>query len=180
MTLKSVLSYAPVVIAALLLIGFFARYLYRTPSYVNGEKATDITGVMPSGDTVRLSDIRNKYILLDFWGSWCGPCLAEVPDLILLYNKYHDQAFQDADGFEIFSVGIEKDKRRWFQTIQYEGMRWQYHVSDLQNFDSPIAKQYGVRFIPAKFLIAPDGMIIAVNQPVGDIEKILESKLRNN
>lgn len=180
MSVKSVLSYTPLLIAALLLIGFFARYLYRTPTYVTGEMSTDISGVLPSGDTARLSDIRNKYILLDFWGSWCGPCIAEIPDLIQLYDSYHAARFTDGDGFEIFSVGIESNRERWFQTIQYEGMKWQYHISDQQNFDSPIARQYGVRYIPAHFLIDPKGRIITVNQPLADVDKILKDRLASN
>lgn len=166
-----------IVIAAILLY-FIGKYLYAHPKYINGEKAPDFTATMLTGAPMTLSDLKGQYILLDFWGSWCGPCVAEAPDLKKLYDNYHGKNYTDAKGFEIVSVGIESDKMRWQAAIQRLNMNWQYHVSDFQNLDSPIAKMYGVRVIPTKFLLNTEGVIIGVNKPIEEVEKFLSSKIK--
>ena len=157
-----------IVLVAILLY-FIGKYFYAQPKYINGEKAPDFTATMLTGEPMKLSDLKGQYILLDFWGSWCGPCVAEAPSLKKLYDNFHGKNYTDAKGFEIVSVGIESDKMRWQATIQRLGMNWQYHVSDFQNLDSPIAKMYGVRVIPTKFLINTEGVIIGVNKPIEEI-----------
>lgn len=168
------------IIVALIITGIFARYMSRTPKVVNGETAPDFSALTAYGDSMRLSDLRGKYVLLDFWGSWCGPCLAESPSLVQLYHKFHGQHFEDADDFEIVSVGIERKKENWLGAIQYFGLNWKYHVSDANYFDSEAAKKYGVRVIPTKFLLNKDGIIIGVNQSVEEIDKLLEQKRLKN
>ena len=160
------------------LLYFIGKYFYAQPKYINGEKAPDFTATMLTGSPMTLSDLKGQYILLDFWGSWCGPCVAEAPRLRKLYDTFHGKNFSDAKGFEIVSVGIESDKMRWQAAIQRLNMNWQYQVSDFQNLDSPIAKMYGVRVIPTKFLINTEGVIIGVNKPIEEIEKFLSSKIK--
>ncbi len=166
------------IVLALIVIYFIGKYFYKQPKYINGADAPDFTGMMPDGSAMKLSDLKGQYVLLDFWGSWCAPCLAEAPDLKYVYDSFHGKNFKDAKGFEIVSVGIESDKDRWLSAIQRYNMTWRFHISDFKNLDSPIAKQYGVRVIPTKFLLNTEGVIIGVNQSLKDIEKVLTSKLQ--
>ncbi len=170
-------------ILTFLLIGviafFLGRKIYFTPNFVNGERAANFTGTMPDGTTMELSDLEGKYVLLDFWGSWCGPCRVENPALVQLYQEFHGKAFQDASNFEIVSVGIETKKERWLAAIQKDNLNWKYHVSELTNFQSEIAKLYGVREIPTKFLLNEDGMIIGVNQSVEEIAAFLRERVKS-
>jgi thiol-disulfide isomerase/thioredoxin len=165
-------------VLAMGLIYLLGKYLYAKPKFINGERAPDFTMVMANGTIFQLSSLKGRYILLDFWGSWCGPCLREAPELRRIYETYHDKNFKDATGFELVSVGIEQNRNSWTSTINRLNMNWQYHVSDFQNMESPVAKQYGVRVIPTKFLINTEGVIIGVNQPIDVIEKFLQSKLK--
>lgn len=166
------------ILLAALILYFIGKYLYAQPKYINGEKAPDFTATMYTDSSMTLSDLHGHYILLDFWGSWCGPCIAEAPQLKKLYADFQGKNFKDAKGFEIVSVGIESDRIRWQSAIQRLNLNWPYHVSDFQNLDSPIAKMYGVRVIPTKFLINTEGVIVGVNQSMEEIEKILLSKLQ--
>ncbi|GAB4293218.1 MAG: TlpA disulfide reductase family protein [Marinilabiliales bacterium] len=118
--------------------------------------APDIAEPSPDGDTIRLSSLRGKYVLLDFWASWCAPCRRENPNLVKNYNKYHDK------GFEIYQVSLDKNKNDWVKAIKDDGLNW-IHVSDLQFWNCKAAKMYNVQSIPANFLIDPEGKIIAVN-----------------
>lgn len=120
------------------------------------------------GGEVALSSVvgDGKYVLLDFWASWCGPCMSELPYLLSAYEKYHDK------GFEIFGVSLDSERDNWVNCVKNNKMDW-YHVSSLTRWDSPVVKLYGVSSIPGSFLIAPDGTIIARNLR----EKELENKL---
>ena len=155
-----------------------ARYFYKKPSVINGEAAPNFISMRPDGSSFDLSTLRGQYVLLDFWGSWCGPCIEEVPQLRALHKKFHGKIFSDAKNFDIVSFGVEKDRARWLSAIQQLGMdEWQ-HVSDFKYLESPVTQLYGVRVIPTKILLNTEGVIIGVNLPIEEIEKILEQKIQ--
>jgi thiol-disulfide isomerase/thioredoxin len=166
-----------IVVLAMMLLYFMGKYLYAKPKFINGEIAPDFVLQTAADSSFQLSSLKGQYVLLDFWGSWCGPCLNEAPDLKRLYETFHGKKFVDASGFDMVSVGIEEDKNRWLSAINRYNLTGPYHVSDFKNLDSPVAKQYGVRVIPTKFLINTEGVIIGVNQPIEVIEKFLHSKI---
>lgn len=120
---------------------------------------------------------ENKLILLDFWGSWCGPCRKANPELVSLYNEFENAKFENADGFEIVSVAIETDEKPWKKAIQQDGLRWKNHIVQLDRFSSPIAKLYGVHEIPTTYMINPEGKILGVNMTYDEMKKLLSSKL---
>ncbi|WP_316750097.1 TlpA disulfide reductase family protein [Pedobacter gandavensis] len=135
-----------------------------------GKKAPDFEGNTPEGKTIKLSDHFGKYLLLDFWASWCGPCRRENPNLVKVYQKYHDK------GFDIFAVSLDKSKEAWLKGIKDDNLSWT-HVSDLTFWNSAGAKLYGVRAIPANVLIDPNGVIIARNLSGEALDKKLEELL---
>jgi peroxiredoxin len=122
-----------------------------------GAMAPDLAFSNPEGKILKLSDLRGKVVLLDFWASWCRPCRMENPNVVKDYHKYHEK------GFEVFSVSLDKDKNSWLKAIQDDGLIWPNHVSDLKYWSSEAAAIYGVTSIPATFLIGKDGRIIAKN-----------------
>ncbi|WP_216848924.1 TlpA disulfide reductase family protein [Pedobacter sp. L105] len=121
-----------------------------------GSQAIDFAQVTPDGKTVRLSDFKGKYVLIDFWASWCGPCREENPNIVAAYNKYKGK------GFTILGVSLDNPgaKKSWIKAIADDQLIWT-QVSDLKGWDNSVALQYGVRGIPANFLIDPNGKIIA-------------------
>lgn len=119
-----------------------------------GSMAPDFTLQTPDGKDVSLSDYRGKNVLLDFWASWCGPCLREVPNVKKVYDRYHSQ------GFEILSVSLDDKKDNWENAIEKYDLNWG-HVSSLKGWLCPVAKLYSVSGIPAMFLIDKTGKIIA-------------------
>jgi peroxiredoxin len=121
-----------------------------------GQQAPDITLDSPEGKPVSLSSLRGKYVLIDFWASWCGPCRNENPNVVRMYNKFKGK------NFEIFGVSLDKSKDKWLEAIKDDGLSW-VHVSDLQYWQSAGAKLYNVQGIPATFLIDPNGKVIAKN-----------------
>lgn len=123
-------------------------------SRVAGAMAPEIDLPTPEGDNIKLSDLRGKVVLIDFWASWCGPCRRENPNVVKVYEKYKDK------GFEILSVSLDRDKNRWLQAIEQDNMDW-LHVSDLKFWQSVAAKTYGVSSIPYTVLVDREGKIIA-------------------
>jgi peroxiredoxin len=121
-----------------------------------GSKAPEIALPTPQGDTVRLSDLRGEYVLLDFWAAWCKPCRVENPNLVKAYDRYHGK------GFEIYQVSLDRDRDAWVKAIEKDNLDW-YHVSDLQHFQSAAAQKYNINAIPANFLLNPEGVIIDKN-----------------
>ena len=106
----------------ILLVGmialFIGRYFYQQPRFVNGESTPDFTATTITGEQLELSSLRGNYVLLDFWGSWCGPCRQENPRLVQLYDKYQNTSFQQAESFVVISIGIEENENRWRRAIE--------------------------------------------------------------
>jgi len=122
-----------------------------------GNQAPDIVLNDPQGKSHSLSSLKGHVVLIDFWASWCRPCRAENPNVVRLYKKYH------GDGFEIFSVSLDKTKDRWEKAIADDGLLWQNHVSDLMGWKSAGAQLYNVTGIPFTVLVDEEGKIITTN-----------------
>ena len=169
------------ILVAIVATGLIARYIYKKPNVDPGEQAPPIAGQLVSGDDFNLETLKGKIVLVDFWGSWCGPCRVENPKLVALYEKYNGATFKDADGFEIVSVAIERNESRWIKAIKADKLSWPFHildkVSNFKFFDAPIANSYGVTEVPAKFLLNTQLQTIGVNQNISEIDEWLGQQL---
>lgn len=128
-----------------------------------GNKAPELIGKAPNGETIKLSDTQGKLVLLDFWASWCGPCRRENPNVVRAYNDFKDKKFTNGDGFVIFNVSLDKTDAAWKQGIKQDKLDWPYHISDLKGWSSKHAAIYGVRSIPGNYLLDENGVILAKN-----------------
>lgn len=138
----------------------------------SGNAAPDIVMRSPSGELLKLRDLRGKVVLIDFWASWCGPCRRENPTVVRAYEKYK------AKGFEVFSVSLDSDKARWTNAIAQDGLVWPNHVSDLAGWRNAAAGAYGVTSIPATFLLDRDGKVVGTNLRGPALEARLAELLR--
>ncbi len=120
-----------------------------------GTTAMDFTQSDINGNPVSLSSFKGKYVLLDFWASWCRPCRAENPNVVRAYGKFKDK------NFTILSVSLDQQKEAWLKAIQADHLSWNSHVSDLQQWNNAVAQLYHIQSIPGNFLIDPNGKIIA-------------------
>ncbi|RDC55186.1 DUF4369 domain-containing protein [Pedobacter chinensis] len=118
-----------------------------------GAAAPNFTQNDVNGKPVSLSDFKGKYVLIEFWASWCSPCRAESPNLLKQYAAYKDK------GFEILGVSVDGDKAKWVDAIKKDGLTWT-QISDLKGWDNEARKVYGISGVPANFLISPEGKII--------------------
>jgi peroxiredoxin len=121
-----------------------------------GTEALDFKQNDVNGKPISLSSFKGKYVLLDFWASWCGPCRAENPNVVSAYNKYKDK------NFTVLGVSLDQDKQSWLQAIAADKLTWT-HVSDLQYWSNAVAQMYRIQSIPQNFLIDPNGKIIGKN-----------------
>jgi thiol-disulfide isomerase/thioredoxin len=132
----------------------FLENLKRLKGVGVGSEAPEIALNTPTGERLALSSLRGKYVLIDFWASWCGPCRRENPNVIKTYAAYKDK------GFEIYGVSLDQDKAAWLKAIETDQLVWK-HVSDLQYWNSVAAQAYQVSAIPMTFLLDKEGKIMA-------------------
>lgn len=124
-------------------------------------KAPDIVLVSPDGKTIKLSKLKGKMVLIDFWASWCGPCRKENPNVVEAYNKYKSKKFLNAKGFEVYSVSLDRNEEAWKKAITEDKLIWKNHGWDK---DGAASKLYQVNSIPSGFLVDGEGNIVASGQ----------------
>lgn len=132
-----------------------------------GKPAVDFALNDTTGNPIAISSFRGKFLLIDFWASWCGPCRKENPNVVKLYNDYNDK------GFEIIGVSFDDSRERWVDAIQNDGLTWP-HVSDLKGWSSKAGKLYAINSIPATVLLDRNGTIVAKNLRGEELRKKLE------
>ena len=136
-----------------------------------GQVAPDFTLPDTEGKSVSLQDFRGKYVLLDFWASWCPPCRRENPNVVKAFQENKDK------NFTVLGISLDKDKAKWMKAINDDKLTWT-HVSDLKYWDSEIPALYGVRGIPSNVLLDPNGVIIAKNIKEEQLHKTLKEVLK--
>jgi peroxiredoxin len=144
----------------------FVRFVESMRLTAVGQPAPEIALPDPEGKVITLSSMKGKYVLLDFWAKWCGPCRQENPNVVRAYNKYKDK------GFTVFGVSLDRNKADWLQAIKEDNLTWT-HVSDLKFWQSEAAKTYNITGIPFSLLLDPNGVIIAKNLRGAALDKKL-------
>ncbi len=170
-------------LAILAMLGFtIGKYFFLKPKQIVGEAAPAFSARVLGGETLHLADLRGNIVLLDFWGSWCGPCRVENPKINRLLADYGQVSFNEGARFKVVGIAIEEKELPWKKAIQTDQLQWSYHIMDtatsLRFFDSPIAKKYGVRQVPTKYLLNEKGKIVKVNPDAGEIEEYLRQNQR--
>lgn len=155
-----------------------ASNLESTANVNIGDKAPEIAINDSEGNVRKLSDLKGKIVLLDFWASWCGPCRRENPNVVRVYDKFKDAKFKNADGFEIFSVSLDKSSSKWLAAIKKDNLKWENHVCDFKGWASSGVATYNVTGIPKTFLIDEEGTILASGLRGAALENSLKRLLK--
>ena len=143
-----------------------------------GKIAPNFESKTPEGETVSLNDLKGKVTIIDFWAAWCGPCRRENPNVVKVYEQYHDK------GLEIIGISLDgapnqrDPKKVWLDAIEKDGLKWN-HLSSLMYFNDPVAKQYNIKSIPATYILDEEGKIVAKNLRGAALELKIKELLGN-
>ena len=160
----------PLIVLGLILLFFVGKHFYLAPKFSDGENVPTFSAKLVDGSSFELSSLKGKYVLLQFWGSWCGPCRRENPELVQLYQDLH------AQNFEIVSIGLEKNSQSWQKAITNDGLIWPYHILQDGSFNSPIATLYAVKQIPTLYLLGPDQRVILTNPTPIEVKNYIQNR----
>src|SRR5690606_4712532 len=142
-----------------------------------GQTAPEISLPTLNGNTVTLSSLKGKLVLIDFWATWCAPCVKEQPELKAIYDKHSDKV--KAGEFEILGVSLDKSKENWQKNIDRFKINW-LQVSDLMFWRSPVAKDYAIEGLPFNVIIDEQGKIIAINLHGAELEDFINNHLHKS
>jgi len=143
-----------------------------------GNLAPNITMKDTNGSDLSLYDLRGSVVFISFWAAWCRPCRHENKALVETFMTFRGKQFRNADGFRIFSVSLDRTRENWMAAIEKDGLAWSEHVSSLQGWESPVAKTFEITTIPANILLNADGVIIAKNIQIDQLNELLNSMVR--
>ncbi len=159
---------------------YLVRYFYFKPDIKVAQACPPVQRDLADGTPFDIQSLKGKYVLIDFWGSWCKPCREEAPSLKKFYSDWSQKKFKEADGLEILSIAIESNRPDWEQAIRKDSADWPYHILELDQFNSALVKSFGVRMIPSKFLLDPNLRVIGVDQSFEEMNELLARKLELN
>lgn len=140
------------------------------PAVKVGDKAPNFSAPTPEGEELALEDALGEYTLVDFWAAWCKPCRAENPNIVKVYEKYHDK------GFNVLGVSLDRNEKSWLQAIEKDELEWP-QISNLKFWQDPIAKEWNIKAIPASFILDKDGVVVATNVRGPALEKKVKELL---
>ncbi len=147
----------------IVLLGVFSVFSNENETIAPDSSVPEVELYSPDGELLKLSSLEGNIVLVHFWASWCAPCKKRLPGLVDVYEQFEDAEFKNADGFEIFSISMDKDKESWMEAIEKYGLNWENHVSELKGLDSKVFKDYELKGIPYTFLLNEKGELIGQN-----------------
>ena len=151
--------------------GYIAQQIAEAKKNPIGKPLPDFSQPDTAGNMVSLSSLKGKYVLVDFWASWCGPCRQENPNVLSAYNRYKNK------NFTVLGVSLDKTKEPWIKAINDDGLIWT-HISDLKGWANGVAQQFQIQSIPQNFLVDPSGIVIAKNLRGSALDNKLASLLK--
>lgn len=159
-----------IVLVIILFIGY--KFIYSN-TISTGNEAPSIEETLINGDSFKLDDLKGKYVLIDFWGSWCPPCRRANKKLVPLHQKYHEK------GFEILSIAIEKNEKHVHRAIEKDNLYWKYHIVQQSALvlSAPLALKYKITELPTTVLVNKEGLIMGSNLSIEKIDQLLAERL---